>query len=370
MAISRPVNDRRPVNEFSTNRLEFFDLGPETVVDSALLFSESNWHLCALDFKCRDAIFVNAKGGTHLYEAPFLYAELFLHADKVMLVPFAEFLLLAEQAPEPERIIHVLSIGRCGSTLAHHLFRNAPGVLSVSEPDTYIGLTMARFDLGEAESCELLKACSRFHFAAGARRGDHTLVVKHHSQALFQAERFRAAHPAAKFVFMYRDGESWANSVYRMTQSFGFPTVQDRNQREMFWYILSAGQPPESVGPIVSMADENVQADRWIAVLWAIHMIEYLRLWDSDFKMLAVNYRDLNTDRLPTVQRLFAFCGLATDHLENVVTAFNEDSQAGTKLARDNKTASFGPQNYQNFRDTLAKFDLINSGDINLPSLV
>ena len=314
-------------------------------------------------------MFVRVGPDDEIFRAPFLYEELFVRAREVLLVSFAEFILLSEQAKVAPNIVHLLSIGRCGSTLAHHLFNNAEGVLSLSEPDTYIGLTMARFDLADDEACQLIAACNRFHFAAGARRGDHTLVIKHHSQALFQAERFRAVNPSARFVFMYREGESWANSVFRMVQSFGFPVVADRAEREMLWYIISGGQAPESVGRIADIADGDVQSDRWIAVLWAIHMIEYLRLWNVDLKMLAVNYRDLIADRLPSVQRLFAFCGLATDRLENVVMAFNEDSQAGTKLARGMEAVSFNAQNYLNFRDTLSKFDQLNSSDMDLPSL-
>ena len=349
--------------------MEFFDLGPNAVVDARSVVFEADWHLCALDFSKREAMFVRVGAGDEIFKAPFLHEELFVRANEVLLMPLAEFISLSKQAKAAANIVHILSIGRCGSTLAHHLFNNAEGVFSLSEPDTYIGLTMARFGLADDEACQLIAACNRFHFAAGARRGDHTLVIKHHSQALFQAERLRTANPDARFVFMYRDGESWANSVFRMAQSFGFPVVADRAEREMIWYVISAGQPPESMGHIVNIADDNVQFDRWIAVLWAIHMIEYLRLWDVDLKMLAVNYRDLNADRLPSVQRLFAFCGLAIDYLENVVIAFNEDSQAGTKLARGMETVSFNVENYLNFRDTLSKFSHFSSGDIELPSL-
>ena len=199
MAVNRIVNSRRPVIGFSTNRLEYYDLGPESSVGSSLVLNDPNWHLFTLDNKKREAIFVKISEKTRIYEAPFLYEALFQHAAEVMSVPFTEFLLLAEQIAEPQQIVHLLSIGRCGSTLAHHLFHSAEGVLSISEPDTYIALTMARFELNDHDITELLRACCRFHFFAGANKQEHTLVVKHHSQALFMANQIRLANPSAKF---------------------------------------------------------------------------------------------------------------------------------------------------------------------------
>ena len=369
MATKQIINGRRPVNVFSTNRLEFYDLGPVTPVNSNVLLENQNWHLCTFDFKRREAIFVRISVGSKIYEAPFLHEELFQHASEVMLVPLDEFLQLASQIEEPNQIIHLFSIGRCGSTLAHHLFHNAEGVLGVSEPDTYIALTMARLELSDRFSIELLRACTRFHFLAGAKKQDHTIIVKHHSQALFMAGRVRLANPSAKFLFMTRDGESWGNSVFQMAQSFGFPVKQDRAQREMFWYIISGGQEIETVKNIIDITDESAQADRWIAVLWAIHMIEYMRLWNDGFKMLVINYGQLNDERLSTVQRMFSYCGLRVDHLERVLSVFDNDSQAGTKLAQNRKTSSFTEKNFQNFRDTIAQFKSLSSCKLVLPSL-
>ena len=369
MATKQSVNGRGSVIGFSTNRLGFYDLGPELHVDSNVLLSEPDWHLCTFDFKKQEAIFAKVNGESGLYEAPFLYEALFQRAAEVMLVPFSEFFLLAEQIAEPKQIIHLLSIGRCGSTLAHHLFQNAEGVLSVSEPDTYIAITMARFELNDNDSTKLLEACSRFHFFAAAKKHEHTLVVKHHSQALFMAKRIRLANPSAKFLFMTRDGESWGNSVFQMTQNFGFPLEWDREQREMFWYAISGGQDPQTVKDFIDVSDDGAQGDRWIAVLWAIHMIEYLRLWDNGFKMLVINYRELNDERFSTVRRMFSFCGLPTDHLERVLTAFDNDSQAGTKLAQNRNTTPFTEKNFQNFRDMVAQFKTLPSPKLVLPSL-
>ena len=369
MAVSRIVNGRRPVNTFSTNRLEFYDLGSETPVNSDLVLENQNWHLCTFDFKRHEAIFVKIGVGSEIYDAPFLYEELFQHATEVMLVPLDEFLRLAGQIAEPKQVVHLFSIGRCGSTLAHHLFHNAEGVLGVSEPDSYIALAMARFELGDRFSIDLLRACTRFHFFAGAKMKDHTVVVKHHSQALFMAGRVRLASPSAKFIFMTRDGESWGNSVFQMAQSFGFPVEPDRAQLEMFWHIVSGGQEIGTVKNIIDIADESAQADRWIAVLWAIHMNEYLRLWGDGFKMLVIDYGQLNNERMATLQRMFSYCGLPTDHLERVLSAFDNDSQAGTKLAQNRKTSPFTEKNFQNFRDTVAKFKSLSSGKLVLPSL-
>ena len=360
---------KRPVTSFSTNRAEYFELGSAKSFDTDRLLVDFDWHLFAFDFKNRDALFVRTTLGADVFDAPFLYQELYNRADEIVALPFDDFVRLSQQLTEPKTIVHLLSIGRCGSTLAHHLFRNARGVLSVSEPDTYIGLTMARADLNERDSIDLLKAAGRFHFVAGARAGDHTLVVKHHSQALFIAERLRAANPDAKFMFMYREGESWANSVCQMAQSFGLAVLQDRVAGETVWHIMSGAQAMGTMRDFIDAENENPQGDSWIAALWGIYMIEYLRLWGNKFKFLAIDYHRLNSERLGTVQRMFRYCGLLTDHLEQVLTAFDKDSQAGTLLAKDRKLVGFEEANYENFRGTLAKFKLIESSRMILPSL-
>ncbi|MEP6826852.1 MAG: hypothetical protein ABJA10_02125, partial [Aestuariivirga sp.] len=170
-------------------------------------------------------------------------------------------------------------------------------------------------------------------------------------------------------MFMYREGESWANSVCQMAQSFGFPVLQDRAAGEMLWHIVSGGQAMSTMRDFIDAENENPQGDRWIAALWAIHMIEYLRLWGRDFKFLAVDYHKLNSERLATVQRMFRHCGLSTVNLEQVLTAFDKDSQAGTSLAKNRKLAGFSETNYQNFRETLARFKSIKSPRMILPGL-
>lgn len=369
MAKHQQINGKRPVTSFCTNRATYFDCGDAKQFDVSQLLVGTDWQLFAFDFERREALFVRVSPGADLFEAPFLHQELYSRACELVALPFDGFLALSKRLVEPQTTVHVLSIGRCGSTLAHHLFHNASGVLSVSEPDTYIGLTMMRNDLDEDESVALLKAANSFHFRSGAQRGDHTLVVKHHSQTLFIAERLRMASPNAKFMFMYREGESWANSVCQMAQSYGFPILQDRSAREKFWHIVSGGQDSKTVVDFIDPAHEEPEGDRWIAALWAVYLTEYLRLWADQFRMLAINYRDLNGDRMISVERVFKYCGLATNHLAQVLTAFDKDSQAGTSLAKDRKTAGFSETNYQNFRDTLAKFKTIESSGMLLPSL-
>ncbi|MEP6827198.1 MAG: hypothetical protein ABJA10_03905, partial [Aestuariivirga sp.] len=199
MATHHIINEKQPVTSFSTNRSKYFTLSTATSFNAARLLAEPDWQLFAFDFESRDALFVKTTRGSDLFKAPFLYQELYERAVELVTIPFDGFVALSRQLAEPKTIVHLLSIGRCGSTLAHHLFNNAKGVLGASEPDTYIGLAMARSDLSERDSAQLLGAAGRFHFISGARKGDHTMVVKHHSQALFMAERLRMANPEAKF---------------------------------------------------------------------------------------------------------------------------------------------------------------------------
>jgi hypothetical protein len=52
-------------------------------------------------------------------------------------VPYPELNTLVRAAPEPERLILIVNIGRCGSTLRSKALNLVEGVTSYSEPDVY-----------------------------------------------------------------------------------------------------------------------------------------------------------------------------------------------------------------------------------------
>ncbi len=354
MATFYTVEGRTPLGLDDRYSLAWFEKCAGQDVDPGLLWKEPGWELFALDLNSRDAIFARTPDGTKIYQAPFLNHALYKSAVALLVMPFSQFIALADKVVRPRNLVHVLNIGRCGSTLAHHIFNKAEGVNCISEPETYFPLALSRFTVDDDEAVALIRASSRFHFLAGSLNGDHTLVVKHHSQSLFQARRIWQADPDAKYIFMFRDAEGWANSLFRMAQGFGMPLIQEPKRKEFSWFMMSAGTPVSYLDDLIDLKDKSVQFESIYAIAWALQMAEQERLQKVGLNMLRVSYEQLNANRLRTIQQLFSYCEIPQDHLEVILTAFESDSQEGTHVGRDRKTVSFTEENIRRFYDVLA----------------
>jgi hypothetical protein len=356
------VEGRTPLGPDDRYSLAWFEKGEPKEVDAGLLLKEQGWHLFALDLTTREAVFAKVATTEKIFEAPFLNYALFNCATALLSMSLLEFVVLSCSVAKPRTLVHILNIGRCGSTLAHHLFNKVDGVVCLSEPGTYFPMAMSREELEDSEAIELLRACTRFHFLTGAFSADHTLVIKHHSQSLFQARRIHRADPDAKYIFMHRDAESWANSFYRMAQGFGMPLIQDVERKKFSWMMMSAVTDPSHLDGLIDLEDEDVQFESISAAAWVLQMSEHARLQQEGLRMLKLDYDDMNRNRAQTVQEMFSYCGLSVDHLEEILSAYGRDSQEGTPVGRAKVASDFSEDNLRRFRSVLKLFKEIPSG--------
>jgi hypothetical protein len=217
-----------------------FVLDAGTRVPSDIVVKETGCSLYCLDQATRAAVFVKVPPNCDLAAAPFMRMAQFQHATHVLLVPWNELTELAQCVPLPKNLIFVFNIGRSGTTLVSHMLGHVEGVLSLSEPNAHLDATRSRYINGVALTRELISASTRLLCRQPDGSVPDTLAIKLYSQSLFNCADFHHEFPQAKYVFLYRDATSWANSTFKMAKGYGMADVLDRAARDFTWNIVSA----------------------------------------------------------------------------------------------------------------------------------
>ena len=365
------------VHEITGQRREFevapssfadFDLGPGQPVTSSWRSSRAGPPTASTSSGARCSS-LNSRRRRTWRRPPFVYVMQARLARRALIVPFAALEDLAERVPPPRHVILVFNIARCGSTLVNAMLNRVEGVWSLSEPDPFFDLVMRRHLLDPSEIPGLVRACVLLSFRPPAARRAHTMGIKFRSESLFQAEHFYAAFPEAAYVFLYRDGVSWARSFWYFTQNLGFPLVLEGEALRFDWWMLSAAAPFDRLVPYLD-PDGSIPAERVLAPGWAIQIEEYLRLRDRGLPFLAIRYNELQADQDAVTTRLLRHCGLPAAAAAAAAKAFERDSQAGTTIARDRRDAiPFTEAEALAFREALARQPQITSPDVILPDV-
>ena len=327
--------------EVAPTGLQDFTLGPGQPADASIVTDDADWSLYSLDLEGEKAVFVHLPPETDLSAAAFVHTLQLRAARKVLTLPLSALPDLSLAIPAPRKIVFIFSMGRCGTTLASHILRRVPGVLSLSEPDPFITLALARFTLPQAQQQALIAAVTRFCFRPPAGRVRDTLAIQFHSQALFQAELFHRAFPQVTCIFMYRDAASWGNSFTRFFQMVGVPLELDAASLGFSWMMISASAPLDHLALTADLAAPSFVHVEVLAPAWLLYINEYQRLVGLGLPFMALRYNELNADRLASVTRLLAHCDLRLDDVSAAMTAFDQDSQKGTQISRDHQVADF-----------------------------
>lgn len=363
------IEDRSRPFELAPGKSENFRLGPGEAVDSARVIDEPGWSLYCLDFSRRNAVFVQLAPQADLADAPFMSLKQFKEASRVALVPFAALDGLSRRVPQPERRIFIFNIGRCGTTLANGMLNKVSGVWSLSEPDAFFDIDMKRREIDAPETRALIAATTRLLFRPPASRPAHTLAIKLRSQNAFQMHAYHAAFPDAKNVFLYRDGESWANSFFKFVQNVFSSAVLDVEARKFNWFMISADTDPAYLRPYMDLEAAEFHVEQEFAVAWALYLEAYEQARAGGMPFLALRYNELDGDRAASAARLLRHCGLPVGAAGAALEAFDEDSQAGTSIDRSHAALNFTPAQRARFRATLGRHPTIKSPDLRLEDM-
>jgi hypothetical protein len=275
-----------------------------------------------LDHANRRMIFAEIPPQIDLSKAPFYYQAQYEHATRLIALPYDSVHKIAARLPAGfGALIFIYSVGRCGSTLVSKLWGRLEDTYSISEPDVFAGINLLQGDgrLTDRETLELLGSTVRLLYREAAPR--RRLVIKFRAQCIGLAPFIHALCPAATFLFLYRNAIDCIDSYMRV---FGAIPLPEREFRQAFWYTQT--QP------------DKYKALRWLGrplLVWLVCAHSYLQLRERGVPFAALKYEDLVRSSRETVARMFAHCGATDAPVELACAAMNEDSQAGTPLARN-----------------------------------
>lgn len=292
-----------------------------------------------------------------LSQAPFIMTAQFHAAKAVLTVALNDLIELGETLPEPDNLVFLFSIGRCGTTLANAILNRVPGTFSLSEPHAYVPLAFKRFKLETDKAKLLIAIVTKFMMRAPKGRPVETYAIKFHSQVLFQAGLFFEVFPNAKFVFLYRDAHTWVNSKSRFLQNIGVPLSFDKWGLKATWAASTADEPTSTLATYLDPDSSRTRHAPLLAAEWAFSLATYQRLYKQGVPFLALRYDDLSGNHVATTRALLNHVGLPEQAAELTLKAFEKDSQEGTAIARSSKAEPLPGEDYAAIDAILARHD-------------
>ncbi len=336
--VRHEVLDRDPPHAGSIAAVADLALGPGSPASPALGL-EPGWSLYSLELTDpRAAVFVRLDEPLDL-TGPFIMNQQRSQAREVLVVPIDEFTELAAKVPQPSQLAFLFSTGRCGSTLASRVMAQLPGVVSLSEPDVYSNLVMARSVLADEEAVGLIRAATAvLCHGAGARDADQ-IVIKPRSEPVLQEAAYAAAYPEARHAFMYRDVLGYTRSMIRYVRRIlGDLPRGPMDQHLDGWNQVTGGEPLSTLGRVVDLERTDIGAHEIVPTAWALRIEAHLAArdrGDGAGRIEAIHYDDLVADRERETARLLAACGLDQRLTDEVLSVFERDAHQGMAGAND-----------------------------------
>ena len=316
---------------------DFTVLGGTEIAASAIVDNTAVSLYC-FDDVGRQAVFVELPEQLDLTKEPFVYQSQYEYAQRIFTCPFHAFNKLAQQLPAVSRPIFIHITGRSGSTLLNHALNASGLVNSLAEPDVVTQFASLRHQsdfVQESELQELAHSTIRFLFKDHHAPSIQAHAVKFRNQGTLIMDVFQAAFPQGKNLFLYRDIVGFVASFQRILRLAGLPESKPFWEwRDEFQSYL-AGDLSHLSRYVGGEQAELIIAEQ--VALWWLAVIEwYMAQQNQGVPALAVSYADLVATQEETLTAIFRYCGLPTDKVKQGLQAYAKDSQAGTRMAREN----------------------------------
>ena len=345
-----------------------FSLGPAHSTHATIVL-EDGWALFSFDFEKSLAIFLDVGAASDLASVPFSYLEQFQLAKRLVAIPFLDFIDIAARISDRKGWVQIFNMGHCGSTLLHNVFNRVPKVWCISEPKFFFDLAMIHFDIEPALLKRLMAASFKFLSLFPGAQAAETLVVKHYSQTNTHIRLAHDAVPSSINLFMYRDGLSWPNSLYGFAQRLAGSKMDiPPEMRPFVWWIMSGNRPASERDGILDLNADDATFDRMAALVWSIHVKDYLRACDGAVPLSCVRYNELTNDRVASIKRILDYCELDSHFAEDTLAAFDTDSHHGTVTSHDIKVEKFTKENDQHVAEIYANPKVNLDPNIRLPN--
>ncbi len=284
-----------------------FELAFAGDVDGRAVIDDPSCSLYCLDPAGRRAIFVQTPPDVDLHYEVFLYQAQHRHATRVLTLSYDDFTRAAHDRGAPsENIVFLYSVGRCGSTLLSRAFHHFDDVLSLSEPDAPMQLLAATSD-PTSEASSLLESTVRLLCKPGGRKRPSHYVLKLRAEGTKLATTLHRLFPSSRALFLYRNAVDVVRSYIRA------------------FHPLPAGYLGYHDDPI-----------RFFTEFWLSHVNQYRAAHEQGVPIRAYRYEDMLREPHAMLSEIARACGTPLTGLEQAMSAFAEDSQEGSNLARQN----------------------------------
>ena len=354
--------------------LNDFTLSDGDEVSASALVDNTAVSLYCFDDVNRQAVFVELPEHIDLTKKPFVYQSQYEDAQRIFTCSFRSFHKLAKQLPTVQRPLFIHITGRSGSTLLNHALNASGLVKSLAEPDVVSQFATLRHQstsIQENELQALAESTMRFLFKDHHEPGTQSHAVKFRNQGTLVMDIFQAAFPLGKNLFLYRDVVGFVASFQRILRQVGLPESKPFVAWRDEFQAYLAGDLSH-----MSRYVGGEQAELTIAqqlTLWWLAVIEwYLAQHNQGVPAMAVSYADLVATREETLATIFHYCGLPTNRVMQGLQAYAKDSQAGTRMARENplevNRQTLTPDELTAVQKILSKHPAIGRSDFTIPS--
>ena len=241
----------------------------------------------------------------------------------------------------------------------------------LSEPDIFADhYFLSRQDFDEDELVELTRLCAALLFRPLSSVQADTLGIKFRSQGLFMANIFYKAFPQARYLFLYRDALSWANSFNKMLTRMGPPPgMDDEAVARFLWETISDRADIGYIAPYLGLDRAVAHWELIFGPAWLLHCEAYVKHLDAGIPFFAFRYNELNSQPESTTAQLLAHCGLPAESLEAAMRGFEGDAQEGTDIARSIKVPDLSTDQYEWLRESIARHPRFGNPDLLLPDI-
>lgn len=339
------IQDRQRKHLMMPLSIEDFTVRTTGNIDIDTLIDNPLVSLCCLDDSNQQLIFAELPQEADPVKAPFYYLEQFESAIKLYAISYDDSVALSKQVkPAVSNLLFIHNIGRCGSTLLHQVFSRLDDIISLSEPDCIGYMRYLRTIDGQKDNHlkPLLRACTLLLFKAPNFHNvtSNLGVIKLRNQSLQDLDLLTEVFPDAKHLFLYRSLEGWVSSIYSRRLHRQAPLELNLTDLHAFWERYH-NRPINLAEYGFTNLNERLSIIEELTISWLIMMDHYLDCIRSDIKMPALRYEELISEREGFLSWLAQYLDLPKDISKTASKAFEQDSQAGTRLARpDAQTGS------------------------------
>jgi hypothetical protein len=353
---------------------------PERVRD------DPNISLYALSRDGMSVTFVETPPGLDQYAASFSYQAQRNHAVAVHELSLEEFGHIASDIRfAATDVLLIFSVGRCGSTLLHHILNRSTGIRSLSEPGFFSNVQQLGTDVSGQAKIGLLRDATRIMFLKSQVR-DRLFALKLRSENCGLWLLLDHALDQPRSLFLYRNAVDTVKSYDRLFSApfrqphAGLLRLSARSSLVRFLYggIRTIGNrssarlrtigrseySPEDV--LLTVGPEG----HWV-LIWLAKVAAYMRALErSGDAVFALRFEDLVGKSQATIEKLFAVLGLPADQAQSCCDALRRDAHEGTFLSRPSVPPVFDVRTARAIEDVLRPIDCIGGYPTLLPNTI